>query len=66
MSTVTNAFGVEINYNEAERLMNGALRTEMNVEREWSSAQEFFDAYAERHQKTFGETWILSEVNPQY
>lgn len=66
MSTVVNAFGVEINYNEAESMMNGALRALMNIEREWDSEQEFFDAYAERHQQAFGGMWYLAGPNPQY
>lgn len=66
MSKVANEFGVEIDYNMAENLMDDELREQIAFEASCETEQEFFDEYAKRHKEKFDEEWELAKKNPVY
>lgn len=63
---VKNEYGVNIDYEVAESLMDGDLREKVAYDISPCTDQEFFDAYAKAHQEKFGETWELAKENPCY
>lgn len=64
--TVINGEGTEINYDAAVMHMDDDLREELNYELAPCTEQEFFTAYAKRHEEKFGEEWFLNTKNPTY
>lgn len=64
--TVTNAFGVEIEFAAALALMDDEIREEIHRDLAPCTEQEFFDAYASAHEDRFGEEWELVKRNPCY
>lgn len=64
--TVTNEYGVVIDYKVAENLMDAELREKIAYELQLVSDQEFFDIYCKEHERVFGEEWELSKKNPCY
>ncbi len=64
--TVTNAFGVEIDFAAAVALMDDEIREEIHRDIAPCTEQEFFDAYAAAHEDRFGEEWELAKRNPCY
>lgn len=64
--TVVNEYGVPIDYEIAENLMDGDLREKIAYDLQLTSDQEFFNVYCKEHEKVFGEEWELSKANPCY
>lgn len=64
--TVINEYGISVDYEAAENLMDGDLREKVAYDISPCTNQEFFDAYVKAHQKKFGETWELAKENPCY
>lgn len=64
--TVVNEYGVTIDYEIAENLMDSDLREKIAYDLQLTSDQEFFNVYCKEHEKVFGEEWKLSKVNPCY
>jgi len=65
MSTVMNAYGVEIDFDAAVNLMDDEIREELYTDG-YETEQEFFDAYATTHEAKYGEEWELDKPNPVY
>lgn len=64
--TVINQYGVEIDYEVAEGLMDDDLR-EFIAYNVWTeSNQEFFDLYCTHHLNKFGCEFELNTATPQY
>lgn len=63
---VINEYGISVDYEVAENLMDGDLREKVAYDISPCTDQEFFDAYVKAHQKKFGETWELAKENPCY
>ena len=57
---VINSYGVAIEYNAAENLMEQYICDMINADTE----QEFFDSYASLHEAIYGEEWELDKANP--
>lgn len=55
-----NYHGESIDFDAAVNLMDDDIREDLAL-KEWSSAQEFFDAYVEAHFDEFGEDFLISE-----
>ena len=64
--TVVNEYGVTIDYEIAENLMDSDLREKIAYDLQLTSDQEFFNVYCKEHEKVFGEEWELSKANPCY
>lgn len=64
--TVVNEYGVPIDYEIAENLMDSDLREKIAYDLQLTSDQEFFNVYCKEHEKVFGEEWELSKANPCY
>ena len=64
--TVTNEYGIEINYDIAILLMNDDIRERLHDDLAPCTDQEFFNEYANAHLKRYGEPWILNTKNPTY
>lgn len=64
--TVVNEYGVTIDYEIAENLMDSDLREKIAYDLQLTSDQEFFNIYCKEHEKVFGEEWELSKANPCY
>ena len=64
--TVVNEYGVTIDYEIAENLMDSDLRVKISYDLQLTSDQEFFSIYCKEHEKVFGEEWELSKANPCY
>ena len=62
--TVTNSWGVEVNYLAAVNLMDNELREDLARNLAPCSEQAFFDAYAAAHQEKFGEEFEPDKQNP--
>lgn len=63
---VVNAHGVNFDFDVAVSFMDDELREQIHNEIAPCKDQEFFDEYAKRHTKKFGEIWELSKKNPCY
>lgn len=63
---VKNEWGVTIDYEVAENLMDDELREKIAYELQLVSDQEFFDIYCQEHEKVFGEEWELAKKKPCY
>lgn len=63
---VRNRYGVAIDYDAAENLMDDEIRE--RIARGWDggSEQAFFDEYCREHEKEYGEPWALDTPSPQY
>lgn len=64
-NTVINDYGVEIDFVVAFDLMDEEIREDIHLESNYTQ-QEFFDRYAEEHEKKYGEVWELAKANPCY
>lgn len=64
MTTITNEFGVEINFDAAVNIMDDDIREMLHEEIAPCTDQEFFDAYCKAHEERFGEEWELAKENP--
>lgn len=64
--TIVNEYGVTIDYEIAENLMDSDLREKIAYDLQLTSDQEFFNIYCKEHKKVFGEEWELSKANPCY
>lgn len=58
MTKVIDNTGCEIDYDAAVNLMDDEIRERLHIEIAPCSDQEFFDAYAEEHEREFGEAWM--------
>ena len=66
MTTITNEFGVEINFDAAVNFMDDEIREMLHEEIAPCTDQEFFDAYCEAHEDKFDEEWELAKENPVF
>lgn len=66
MTTITNEFGVKINFDAAVNLMDDDIREMLHEEIAPCTDQEFFDAYCKAHEDKFGEEWELAKENPVF
>lgn len=64
MVTVFNGYGVEIDFEVAEMMMDEEVREAVHMDMAPCTEQEFFDEYAKRHEEKFGEEWELAKKNP--
>lgn len=63
MTNVTNAYGIEINFDAAVSMMNDEIREAVHAQG-IESEQEFFNAYAAAHEDQYGEEWEMNAENP--
>ena len=64
---VVNEYGIVIDYEVAENLMDNDLREKIAFEMDLPvSDQEFFDEYCKKHEQEFGEVWEFAKENPCY
>ena len=63
--TITTPFDNEYPFDVLENMMDDELREELNGEIAPCTAQQFADAYAERHEAKFSEEWEPYKANPQ-
>lgn len=63
---VINEYGVGIDYDVAVSFMDDDLREQIHGDLAPCTDQEFFDEYAKRHKKEFGEVWEFAKKNPCY
>lgn len=63
MTTITNEFGVEINFDAAVNFMDDEIREMLHEEIAPCTDQEFFDAYCKAHEDRFDEEWELAKEN---
>lgn len=66
MTTITNEFGVEINFEAAVNSMDDEIREMLHQEIAPCTDQEFFDAYCKAHEDKFDEEWELAKENPVF
>lgn len=66
MTTITNEFGVEINFDAAVNFMDDEIREMLHEEIAPCTDQEFFDAYCKAHEDKFDEEWELAKENPVF
>lgn len=66
MTTITNEFGVEINFEAAVNFMDDEIREMLHEEIAPCTDQEFFDAYCKAHEDRFDEEWELAKENPVF
>lgn len=66
MTTITNEFGVEINFEAAVNFMDDEIREMLHGEIAPCTDQEFFDAYCKAHEDRFDEEWELAKENPVF
>ena len=66
MTTITNEFGVEINFDAAVNFMDDEIREILHEEIAPCTDQEFFDAYCKAHEDKFDEEWELAKENPVF
>lgn len=66
MTTITNEFGVEINFEAAVNFMDDEIREMLHQEITPCTDQEFFDAYCKAHEDKFDEEWELAKENPVF
>lgn len=63
---VRNNYGVAIDYDTAENMMDCIIMERLHNELSPCSEQVFFSAYCEAHEKAYGEEWELAKENPVY
>lgn len=66
MTTITNEFGVEINFDAAVNFMDDEIREMLHQEIAPCTDQEFFNAYCKAHEDRFDEEWELAKENPVF
>ncbi len=44
----------------AANLMDDEIREKLHADRDWTSEQEFFDAYVEAHAQKYGEDFAIN------
>lgn len=66
MTTITNGYGKELNWEPAFSLMDDDICNELSETLAPCSEQQFFDAYCVAHEKKFGEEFELAKVNPNW
>ena len=66
MTTITNEFGVEINFEAAVNFMDDEICEMLHQEIAPCTDQEFFDAYCKAHEDKFDEEWELAKENPVF
>lgn len=66
MTTVTNSYGVQIDFTTAVYFMDDELREEIHNDLAPCTEQAFFDEYAKRYDIKYGEPWFMDSPNPQY
>lgn len=66
MAKVMNSNGTEVEYRVAETMMDNSIREELHRELAPTTEQEFFAAYAKKHEEVFGEEWEMDKKNPEY
>ena len=64
MEKVINSYGKEVDYELAVSFMDDEIREQLHSELAPCSNQDFFNAYAKRHEEAFGEEWIADSENP--
>ena len=62
---VINKNGTSIDFDVAVSIMDDNIRESVYAELDTCTEQEFFTAYENAHEMTFGE-WELSKENPCY
>lgn len=63
---VVNKNGYELDFNAAEMFMDDEIMEKLYDKIAPCTEQEFFTAYEEEHEKTTGEEWFLSSINPEW
>ena len=66
MTTITNEFGVEINFDAAVNFMDDEIREMLHEEIAPCTDHEFFDAYCKAHEDRFDDEWELAKENPVF
>lgn len=66
MRTVTNQYGIEIDFDVAVPLMDDEIREKLNELIAPCTDQEFFDSYCAEHEIKYGCEWVLDTENPVY
>lgn len=66
MTTITNEFGAEINFDAAVNCMDDDIREMLHEEIAPCTDKEFFDAYCKAHEDKFDEEWELAKENPVF
>lgn len=66
MNKVKNFWDVEIDFDVAVSMMDDELRENIHNDLVPCTDQAFFDEYARRHERKFGEEWELAKENPCY
>lgn len=65
--TITNRYGVIIDFDTAVNLMDDDTREAIHATGSYDdNPQGFFDAYAADHLDKFGQPWELDKPNPVY
>lgn len=65
--TITNRYGVIIDFDTAANLMDDDTREAIHATGNYDDdPQGFFDAYAAAHLDKFGQSWELDKPNPVY
>lgn len=66
MRTVTNQYGIEIDFDVAVNLMDDEIRENLNELIAPCTNEEFFDYYCTEHEFKYGCEWVLDTENPVY
>lgn len=66
MTTVTNKYGVEVDFEVAVNLMDDGIRERLYNFIAPCSKQEFFESYCLAHMCRFDEPFELAKENPVY
>ena len=66
MGTVTNQYGIEIDFDVALNLMDDEIRENLNELIDPCTDEEFFEAYCTEHEIKYGCEWVLNTENPVY
>ena len=65
--TITNRYGVIIDFDAAANLMDDDTREAIHTTGNYDDdTQGFFDAYAAAHLDKFGQPWELDKPHPVY
>ena len=62
--TVENRSGTKFEFEYTIEYMNDEIREKLHNELAPCTEQEFFTAYENEHEKSFGVEWELSKKNP--
>lgn len=66
MRTVTNQYGIEIDFYVAVSLMDEEILENLVELISPCTDQEFFEAYCSEHEIKYGCEWVLDTENPVY